>query len=198
MYEYLRGPLSEVIPTYVVVDTPAGIGYMVLVSLNTYEKIMNLKGEVKLLIHEVIREDAWTLYGFADAQERDLFRLLTSVSGVGPGTAILILSSFPPSELEGIIVSGDHARLKGVKGIGAKTAQRIIVDLKDKIKPQDPTLLSQSAMPQRDNAVYEEALAALTALGFQRAQSRKVLNRVFDADPAIRVEAAIKAALGMM
>lgn len=198
MFEYLRGPLSEVTPTYVVVDTPAGVGYMVLVSLNTYEKIMNMKGEVKLLVHEVIREDAWTLYGFAEGRERELFRLLTSVSGVGPGTALLILSSIPPSELESVIVSGDHTLLKGVKGIGAKTAQRIIVDLKDKIKPQDATLLSQSALPRQDNAVYEEALAALTALGFQRAQSQKVLRRVFDADPAIRVEAAIKAALGMM
>ncbi|MDE5728173.1 MAG: Holliday junction branch migration protein RuvA [Duncaniella sp.] len=198
MFEYIKGPLAEVTPTYAVVDTAAGIGYMTLISLNTYEAIMNMKGEVRLLIQEVIREDAWTLYGFAEARERDLFRLLTSVSGVGPGTAMLILSSLPPSELKSVITSGDHTRLKSVKGIGAKTAQRIIVDLKDKIKPQDDALLPQSSLPSRDSAVYEEALAALTALGFQRAQSQKVLKRVFDADPAIRVEAAIKAALGMM
>lgn len=198
MFEYIKGILTEVTPTHVVAETQGGVGYMAMVSLNTFEAIQNMKGEVRLLVHEVIREDAWTLYGFADAKERELFRLLIGVSGVGPGTALLILSSITPSDLEAVITSGDHTRLKTVKGIGAKTAQRIIVDLKDKIKPSDDALSIQLTSPGADNAVYDEALAALTALGFPRPQSQKVLNRIFDGKPDIKVEAAIKQALGML
>ena len=198
MFEYIKGILTEVTPTHVVAETQGGVGYMAMVSLNTFEAIQNMKGEVRLLVHEVIREDAWTLYGFADAKERELFRLLIGVSGVGPGTALLILSSITPSDLEAVITSGDHTRLKTVKGIGAKTAQRIIVDLKDKIKPSGESLLNQPSVLAPVNEVYEEALAALVALGFQRPQSQKVLRRIFDADPAVKVESAIKQALGMM
>jgi len=197
MYEYIKGIITENTPTYVAVET-GGIGYMVNISLNTFESLQNCKGEVKLLLHEVIRDDAWTFYGFFTARERELFRQLIGVSGVGPGTAILILSSLAPAELEATITSGDHNRLKGVKGIGAKTAQRIIVDLKDKIKPSDDTLSIQPTLPGAENIVYDEALAALTALGFPRPQSQKVLRRIFDADPAVKVEAAIKQALGML
>lgn len=197
MYEYIKGIITENTPTYVAVEA-AGIGYMVNISLNTFEALQNCQGEVKLLLHEVIREDAWVLYGFFTTKERDLFRLLIGVSGVGPNTACLILSSITPAELEVTITSGDHTRLKAVKGIGAKTAQRIIVDLKDKIKPSDEALSIQPNLPGANNEVYEEALAALTALGFPRPQSQKVLRRIFDVDPAIKVEAAIKQALGMM
>ncbi|MCM1051853.1 MAG: Holliday junction branch migration protein RuvA [Paenibacillus sp.] len=197
MYEYIKGIITENTPTYVAVEA-AGIGYMVNISLNTFEALQNCKGEVKLLLHEVIREDAWVLYGFFTTKERDLFRLLIGVSGVGPNTACLILSSITPAELEVTITSGDHTRLKAVKGIGAKTAQRIIVDLKDKIKPSDEALSIQPNLPGANNEIYEEAFAALTALGFPRPQSQKVLRRIFDVDPAIKVEAAIKQALGMM
>ncbi|MCM1162735.1 MAG: Holliday junction branch migration protein RuvA [Muribaculaceae bacterium] len=198
MIEYLKGPLSEVTPTYVVVETAGGVGYMALISLNTFTSLQDMKGAVKILVHEVIREDAWTLYGFLDASERELFRLLIGVSGVGPGTAMLILSSITPADLQATITSGDHTRLKAVKGIGAKTAQRIIVDLKDKIKPSDDTLLSQPSVLAATSAVQEEALAAMVALGFPRPQSQKVLRRIFDATPDIKVEAAIKQALSMM
>lgn len=198
MIEYIKGPLTEVTPTHVTIETQGGVGYLTLISLTTFEAIQNMSGDVKLLIHEAIREDAWNLYGFATSQERDLFRMLIGVSGVGPGTALLILSSITPSDLEVVINSGDHTRLKTVKGIGAKTAQRIIVDLKDKIKPAADALLSQPSAAAGGGAVYEEALAALVALGFARPQSQKVLRRIFDATPDIKVEAAIKQALGMM
>lgn len=197
MYEYIKGIITENTPTYVAVET-AGMGYMVNISLNTFTALQNCKGEVKLLLHEVIREDTWTLYGFYTARERELFRNLIGVSGVGAATAILILSSLAPAELEATITAGDHNRLKGVKGIGAKTAQRIIVDLKDKIKPSDDALSIQLPMPGAGSETYDEALAALTALGFPRPQSQKVLRRIFDAAPDIKVEAAIKQAFGMM
>ncbi len=197
MYEYIKGPITELTPTYAVVENH-GIGYMVNISLSSFEALQNCKGEVKLLLHEVIREDAWSFYGFMTTQERDLFRLLIGVSGVGPNTALLILSSIPTQELEVVITSGDHTRLKNVKGIGVKTAQRIIVDLKDKIKPNNDTLSIQPNVFSAANEVYDEALAALTALGFARPQSQKVLKRIFDADPIVKVEVAIKKALSMM
>lgn len=197
MYDYIKGVITDNTPTYVTVET-GGLGYMVNIPLSTFTPLQNCKGEIKLLLHEVIREDAWTLYGFYTSRERDLFRLLIGVSGVGPGTAILILSSLSPAELEATISSGDHNKLKAVKGIGAKTAQRIIVDLKDKIKPSDDSLLIQPEVAGMVNEVYDEALAALTALGFPRPQSQKALRRIFDADPAVKVEAAIKKALSMM
>ncbi|MDE5989110.1 MAG: Holliday junction branch migration protein RuvA [Duncaniella sp.] len=197
MIEYIKGNVAEITPTYTIIET-GNIGYMLSTSLSTFENLRNSSGQVKILVHEVIREDAHLLYGFFTAGERDMFRLLIGVSGVGPNTAILILSSFPASELEAIITSGDHNRLKNVKGIGLKTAQRIIVDLKDKIKPTDPTLSLQSDSPGISGEVYDEALAALTALGFARQQSQKALKRIFDADPAVKVETAIKKALSMM
>ncbi|MDE6173942.1 MAG: Holliday junction branch migration protein RuvA [Duncaniella sp.] len=197
MIEYIKGNVAEITPTYTIIET-GNIGYMLSTSLSTFENLRNSSGQVKILVHEVIREDAHLLYGFFTAGERDMFRLLIGVSGVGPNTAILILSSFPASELEAIITSGDHNRLKNVKGIGLKTAQRIIVDLKDKIKPTDPTLSLQSDSSGISGEVYDEALAALTALGFARQQSQKALKRIFDADPAVKVETAIKKALSMM
>ncbi|MCI9284745.1 MAG: Holliday junction branch migration protein RuvA [Muribaculaceae bacterium] len=198
MYEYIKGILTENTPTSVVVET-GGIGWQVNIPLSTFEALQNCKGEVKLLLHEVIREDAWILYGFMTERERGLFRLLIGVSGVGPGTAVLILSSLSVDELEQIISSGDHKRLKIVKGIGAKTAERIIVDLKDKIKPVDQTLSIQPGLPGgMVNDVYEEALAALMALGFPKPASQKALQRIFDATPSIKVEGAIKQALAII
>lgn len=193
MIEYIRGKLADLTPTYAIVET-GGIGYMLNISLSTFSTLEGAT-EARLLVHEAIREDAYQLFGFATEQERQLFRLLIGVSGVGANTARMILSSITAPELETVIFSGDHARLKNVKGIGTKTAQRIIVDLRDKIKPSNDTLINQ---PIQSSDVFDEALLALVMLGFARPQSQKVLKKIFDADPLIRVEAAIKKALTMM
>lgn len=194
MYEYIKGLATELTPAYAVIESNS-IGYMLNISLATFEEIQRSSGELKLLIHEVIREDSHLLYGFFTARERELFRLLIGVSGVGPNTAILILSSLSTTELESVINSGDHTRLKNVKGIGVKTAQRIIVDLKDKIKPSGDTLLIQ-AVPQ--SVAYDEAMAALMMLGFPKPQTVKALTRIFKDEPHLKVEQAIKKALAML
>lgn len=193
MIEYIKGALAELTPASVVIEC-GGIGYLLNISLSTFSSLEGVK-EAKLLVHEVIREDAHQLYGFATEQERVLFRALIGVSGVGANTARMILSSFQAPELEAVIVNGDHARLKNVKGIGAKTAQRIIVDLKDKIKPMGDALILQ---PMLGSEVFDEALSALVMLGFPRPQSQKVLKKIFDANPSVKVEVAIKQALAMM
>lgn len=193
MIEYIKGALAELTPASVVIEC-GGIGYLLNISLSTFGSLEGVK-ETKLLVHEVIREDAHQLYGFATEQERVLFRALIGVSGVGANTARMILSSFQAPELEAVIVNGDHARLKNVKGIGAKTAQRIIVDLKDKIKPMGDALILQ---PMLGSEVFDEALSALVMLGFPRPQSQKVLKKIFDANPSVKVEVAIKQALAMM
>lgn len=193
MIEYLRGAIAELTPTYAVIDT-GGIGYMASITLTAYTALQGAT-EARLLIHEAIREDAYQLYGFINEQERSLFRALIGVSGVGANTARMILSSVPAPELELVIVNGDHNRLKNVKGIGTKTAQRIIVDLRDKIKPTGETLINQPALTSE---VYDEALSALTMLGFTRQQSQKVLKKIFEEDPSVKVENAIKKALAMM
>ncbi len=194
MIEYIKGLLAEANPAYAVVEA-AGVGYQLNISLLTYTSLEEMTGEVKLLVHEVIREDAHLLFGFVDERERSLFRHLIGVSGVGANTARVILSSIPAPELEQVIVSGDHGRLKNVKGIGIKTAQRIIVDLKDKIKPQDDALIIK---PSFSSDVFDEALAALVMLGFPRPQSQKVLKKLFDSEPELKVETAIKRALSML
>lgn len=196
MIEYIKGQLDELTPTYAVVDCQ-GVGYLLNISLVCYEELRSAPSDtpVKLLAEEIIREDSHQLYGFATRRERALFRHLTGVSGVGPNTARMILSAYHPAELEGIISGGDHTRLKSVKGIGVKTAQRIIVDLRDKIKPTEETLLNQS---ETISETFEEAMLALVMLGFAKPQSQKVLKKIFDAEPAIKVETAIKKALAMM
>lgn len=193
MIEYIRGPLAELTPTYAVIDC-GGVGYRLEISLVAFAALEGKK-EARLLVHEAIREDAHQLYGFVDEQERQLFRSLIGVSGVGANTARMILSSVPPPELEMVIVGGDHQRLKSVKGIGTKTAQRIIVDLRDKIKPSGDTLINQ---PVATSEVFDEALLALVMLGFTRPQSQKALKKIFESDPTVKVEVAIKKALAMM
>lgn len=196
MIEYIKGTLDTLTPTDAIVET-GGVGYFVAISLSTFSHIEK-QTAVKLLIHEVIREDTHDLYGFADERERSLFRLLIGVSGVGPNTARMILSSLTPAQLEQAITGGDSAKLKAVKGIGLKTAQRIIVDLKDKVTfaGLDGEAPAAEAMPSSE--AFEEALAALVMLGFARPQSQKVLKKLFDADPTVKVEVAIKRALTML
>ena len=193
MIEYISGKLARLTPTDAVIDC-SGMADMLCITLPTYTALEGAK-EATLLVHEAIREDAYTLYGFLTEQERQLFRSLIGVSGVGANTARMILSSIPAPELETVIVSGDHTRLKNVKGIGIKTAQRIIVDLRDKIKPSGDALINK---PEITSEVYDEALAALLMLGFARPQSQKALKKIFDADPTVKVEVAIKKALAMM
>ncbi len=193
MIEYIKGPVAEITPAYAVIDNH-GIGYLINISLYAYERLQQA-AEAKLYIYEALREDAHQLFGFIDKRERELFLLLISVSGVGPNTARMILSAMSPNELSAAIASGNDVSLKAVKGIGAKTAQRIIVDLKDKIKTADATLLSK--MPS-NNEVYEEALAALVMLGFTQAMSQKVLAKLLASNSNLTVEEAIKQALKMM
>lgn len=193
MIEYIQGSVAELTPATVTIDTN-GVGYLLNISVNTFTGLQNATS-AKLYVHENIREDAWVLYGFATMEERELFRLLIGVSGVGASTARVILSGFTTAELRQVIASGDSRSLKNVKGIGAKTAERIIVDLRDKIKTDDITLPIRT--PQT-NQVLDEAQAALVMLGYTRQQSQKALQRIFDADPAVSVETAIRKALAMM
>lgn len=195
MIEYITGAITALSPASVVIETRGGVAYSLAISLHVYTQLEG-KAEAKLLVHESIREDAWNLYGFISSRERELFRALIGVSGVGAATAMVILSSLPVAELESVISSGDDKRLKMVKGIGAKTAQRIIVDLKDKIQVSEDTELP--VMTTKAHEAYDEALAALQMLGFQKAASQKALRKLFDADPDIKVETAIKKALTMI
>lgn len=194
MIEYITGTVASLLPTSAIIETRGGVAYNLNITLPSFTALQNAR-EARLLVHEVIRDDAWTLYGFTEDNERSLFRALIGVSGVGAATAVIILSSLSGDELAAVISSGDVKRLKAIKGIGAKTAERIIVDLRDKIKPQDITLNIPSTCTN-DN--FDEALAALTMLGFDKKASDKVLKKLFEADPSLKVEAAIKKALSMM
>ena len=195
MIEYIRGELIETSPAFAVVDCN-GIGYGINISLNTYSAIQG-KQQVKLYIYEAIREDAYVLYGFSTKQERELFLLLITVSGIGGNTARMILSALSPSELCNVISSGNDKLLKTVKGIGLKTAQRIIVDLKDKIASTGmETVVGTTAnLSVAHSEVYEEAIAALTMLGFAQAPSQKVVAAILKEEPDLTVEKVIKLAL---
>jgi Holliday junction DNA helicase RuvA len=190
MFEYIKGSLAEITPSNATVET-SGLGYNLHISVNTYSKIHQLK-EVKLFLHHVVREDAELLFGFADKVERDLFRLLISVSGVGPNTARIMLSSLTPSEVATAITTDDLNRIKSVKGIGLKTAQRILVDLKDKVGKD---LVDGDTLLSVGNVAREESLSALVMLGFVKANVEKVLDSILKDDPELKVEGIIKAAL---
>lgn len=196
MIEYLRGELTELTPTKAVIDC-IGVGYEVNITLLDYTTLNNKSQEkqVKLYIHESIREDAHVLFGFLDKMAREMFQMLIGVSGVGPNTARLILSSLTPVQLGDVIAGGNEGMLKTVKGIGGKTAQRIIVDLKDKIKTA-PISLNEST-PAAGEA-YEDSIAALMMLGFNAQQSQKALKKIFTTDPTLSAEQAIKLALKML
>lgn len=191
MIEYIKGNIAELTPALAVIDCN-GLGYGINISLNTYAAIQSLNS-CKLYIYEAIREDAYILYGFADKRERELFLLLISVSGIGGNTARMILSALSPAELCNVISSGNANLLKTVKGIGLKTAQRVIVDLKDKINitgnATDMTFLSPNTK------ILDEAVAALTMLGFNAGASQKAVAAILKEEPSLPVEQVIKLAL---
>ena len=175
----------------------AGIGYVLNISLTTYSAFGG-KPTGKIYVYEVIREDAHLLFGFAQKVERELFLLLTSVSGVGPNTARMILSSLPPSELIQVIANKNETALTSVKGIGQKTAQRILVDLKNKVKAGDSMVGTGTAATAGNGAVAEEAVAALVMLGVQKAASQKAVSSILKTSPMLAVEQVIKSALRML
>lgn len=196
MIEYIKGAVAELSPATAVIDCN-GLGYAVNISLNTYSAIQG-KSSCKLYIYEAIREDAYVLYGFAGKQERELFLLLISVSGIGGNTARMILSALSPAELVNVISTENATLLKTVKGIGLKTAQRVIVDLKDKIKAGSIAAtdgLTGSLLPTVNAEVQEEAVSALTMLGFAAAPSQKVVMAILKEEPEAPVEKVIKLAL---
>lgn len=193
MIDYIKGQIAELTPTSVTIET-YGIGYFINISLNTYSALENLK-EAKLFIYESIREDAHQLFGFFDNRERLIFTHLISVSGVGASTARVMLSSMNPNELVAIISTGNADLLKTVKGIGLKTAQRIIVELKDKLKTEGADMLQISAVT---NPSGDEAIAALVMLGFSQPASQKVVGKILKEKPDSKVEEIIKTALKML
>ena len=190
MIEYIKGKIIETSPTNAIIEC-YGIGYDVNISLTTYS-LLKEGEESKLYIYEAIREDAHLLYGFINKRERELFVLLISVSGVGPNTARIILSSFTLDELENVIASENVGLLKNVKGIGTKTAERIIVDLKDKIKVGNSTFIIGT---REGNEVQEETIAALVMLGYPQSAAKKVVQKLAKENPNYKVEELIKIAL---
>lgn len=194
MYEYISGKVAEATPTYAVVEA-AGVGYFINISLKTYADIEHAE-EAKLYVHFVVREDQQALFGFSSKLERELFRQLISVSGVGGNTARMILSTYSPRELQNIIATENAVLLKNVKGLGLKTAQKIIVELSGKMLELGASdlMINTPTVKARPES-FDEALAALAMLGFQKTASEKVLNNIFKNNPAISVEEAIRTAL---
>ena len=194
MYEYISGKVAEATPTYAVVEA-AGVGYFINISLKTYADIEHAE-EAKLYVHFVVREDQQALFGFSTKLERELFRQLISVSGVGGNTARMILSTYSPRELQNIIATENAVLLKNVKGLGLKTAQKIIVELSGKMLELGASdmMINTPTVKARPES-FDEALAALAMLGFQKTASEKVLNNIFKNNPAISVEEAIRTAL---
>lgn len=195
MIEFIQGKIVELTPTQAVLLTAGGVAYDLNISVYTFSALQN-RDEARLYVYEAIREDAYILYGFTDKQERELFLMLISVPGIGGASARMILSSFSPSELIGIISSGNDALLKKVKGIGAKTAQRIIVDLHDKIaKTQSDQMPLDLNSGMQTGQVATEAITAMVTLGFPQAASQKVVQAILKESNGLSVEAVIREAL---
>ncbi|NJK84944.1 MAG: Holliday junction branch migration protein RuvA [Bacteroidales bacterium] len=190
MYEFIEGKTTEINPAYVVLDC-SGIGYMIHISLSTFSQIQHEKN-VKLFIHFVVREDAHLLFGFHNKYERDVFRHLISVSGIGSNTARMMLSSLTPAEIQKAIVSENVNLLKSIKGIGVKSAQRLIVELKDKLVKEQP---HDELIFVKDNTIKEEALSALVMLGFNKLAVEKMIGLILSENQSITVEELIKQAL---
>lgn len=190
MYEYIRGNIADISPANIVIEA-GGLGYFINISLNSYSQLSGKK-DTKLFLHQIVREDAHILYGFADLSERELFRNLISVNGVGASTAIMMLSSLTPDEIRSAVTTENVAVLKAVKGIGAKTAQRIIIDLKDKL---GKIAESGQIFLATDNTIRNESLSALVMLGFVKKDAEKVVSKILQEQPDATVESVIKQAL---
>lgn len=193
MYEYIVGILTEITPTYLVIET-GGIGYRTYISLNTYTVFQNKK-EAKVFIHQVIKEDSNALFGFAEKAERSMFLLLISVSGVGAATALMMLSAMGIKDIKEAIVAGDVAVLQSIKGIGAKTAQRIIIELKDKIVKLEGETFVATSVNMSHSQEREEAVAALVMLGFKKNIVEKTIHKIIKEQPELSVEEIIKLSL---
>ena len=190
MYEFIQGDIADLKPASVVIEV-GGVGYFINISLNTYSKINGTKN-TRLLLHQVVREDAHILYGFAEKGERDLFRNLISVNGVGANTAIMMLSSLSSDELRSAVIAGNATLLTTVKGIGSKTAQRIIIDLRDKLVASAD---SSQILLTPDNTLQKESLSALVMLGFARKDAEKAVSKIIRENPDASLESVIKLAL---
>jgi len=196
MYDYIKGDIAELNPAFVVLDA-GGVGYCIHISLPTFTQ-MNGQKTARLFIYEAIREDAHLLYGFMNQAERQLFLLLISVSGIGANTARMIMSSYSTQEIQDMIATGNVTALNAIKGIGTKTAQRIIVDLKDKILKIAGVNSTGQMMLSVNNPVKDEAVSALVMLGFAANASQKAVDQIIKNEPNLRVEQLIKLALKMM
>lgn len=195
MYDFIRGHVEELTPAYVIIEA-GGVGYHINISLQSFSALEKLT-EAKVYVHFIVREDAQIFYGFATKRERELFRLLIAVSGIGGGTARMILSTYTPEELTSIIATENVALLKNVKGLGTKSAQKIIVDLKDKITGIGSTEML-GAFATANDKVYDEALSALTMLGFAKAASERVLRDVIKSNPNDSVESIVRKSLSKL
>ncbi len=197
MYEYIRGEISEINPSYLVLEA-GGVGFFINISLNTYSRItehkdaLEIKKKCKVFVHQAIREDAHVLFGFFDRRERDIFRLLISVSGIGGNTARMILSSMNTQEIEEAISTGNVNALKSVKGIGLKTAQRVVIDLKDKFSNE---LAGIDELFASKGNLKTEALSALTTLGFNKMAAEKMIDKLLVEKKSLSVEELVKECL---
>jgi Holliday junction DNA helicase RuvA len=196
MYDYIKGDIAELNPAFVVLDA-GGVGYCIHISLPTFTQLNGQK-VARLFIYEAIREDAHLLYGFMNQAERQLFLLLISVSGIGANTARMIMSSYSTQEIQDMIATGNVTALNAIKGIGTKTAQRIIVDLKDKILKIAGVNSTGQMILSVNNPVKDEAVSALVMLGFAANASQKAVDQIIKNEPDLRVEQLIKLALKMM
>ncbi|MBN1111566.1 MAG: Holliday junction branch migration protein RuvA [Bacteroidales bacterium] len=190
MYEYIKGIVTEISPAHLVIETN-GVGYFMHISLNAYS-LIGSKKDIKIFVHQIIREDSNSFYGFFDKPERDLFRKLISVSGVGANIARMMLSTMSPAEIVNAILLDDVNTLKSIKGIGPKSAQRIIIELKDKLNKSEAIT---EIIVTKHNRNSDEALSALVMLGFEKNQSSKILNKFSSKEPELTVEELVKRAL---